>query len=92
MRKGDFDKEIAKLQSARRAFWEALCDAQSKLTDHLEPVVCECGSRRLQVENTRNRSRAVTRRRVCLDCGYINLTAEFTIARHAPERKRGPVV
>lgn len=80
--------EVQRLMDARKAFWDALCDAQSKLTADLEPVVCECGSRRLVAETTAPRLQAIVRRRSCMDCGRVVLTAEFVIARRASSGKR----
>lgn len=83
----DTHHAIRKLEDARKAFFDALCDAQSRLMDDLEPVVCSCGSRRMEVIDQAARKRAYCRRRRCRDCGEIALTAEFVVARRAADRK-----
>lgn len=79
---------VERLNAARRAFWDALCDAQSKLTGELEPVVCECGSRRMRILNGAGNTlkTAITRKRRCEDCGAVALTAEFVIARRVKDK------
>jgi hypothetical protein len=80
---------VRKLVASQKAFWDALCDAQAKLTDGLEPVVCLCGSRRLAVIHQERTKSAVTRRRRCNACGRIVLTAEFVVARRVSDGKSG---